>query len=33
MADLYAELGMPDGHFRVVFAPRAETAATGAEDV
>ena len=24
---------MPDGHFRVVLAPRSEVAATGAEDV
>ncbi|HJR43157.1 MAG TPA: DNA repair protein RecN [Gemmatimonadaceae bacterium] len=31
--ELLPELGMPDGHFRVVLAPRAETAATGAEDV
>ncbi len=27
------ELGMPDGHFRAALAPRAEIAATGAEDV
>ena len=27
------DLGMPDGHFRAELAPRAEIAATGAEDV
>ena len=31
--ELLPELGMPDGHFRVVLAPRGEIAATGAEDV